>query len=158
MRKLLILLISLIIILTLIFLALKDKLNINKILESIETDTGINIELQDNQKWSYYPKISYQNNLSLYGNNGHLIIENSNINITKNYGINSPVIIKYQSPSILYKGINFRNSKIKSEYDNKIISLNMLQCSENILTLLTNEQPRIARNSTRHQSLGQSFL
>ena len=124
MRKTLILLISLTVIFSLIFFFLKDKFNINKIIENIENNIGISIILKDNQKWSYYPKISYQNNLSLYGNNGYLIIENSNINITKNYGINSPVIIKYQSPSILYKGINFRNSKIKSEYENKIISLN----------------------------------
>ena len=124
MRKILILLISLSIIFSLIFFALKDELTIDKILESIETEAGINIKLQNNKKWSYYPKISYQNNLSLYSDDGNLIVEKSNVNISRNYGITSPIVIKYQSPSILYKGVNFRNSKVESEYNNKAININ----------------------------------
>ena len=72
-RKVIILLISLTIIFSLIFIAIKDKLNVNKILKNIENDTGIKIDLKNNQEWSYYPKISYQNNLSLYGNENNLI-------------------------------------------------------------------------------------
>ena len=124
MKKNLILLVSLTIIFSLIFFFIKDKININKILKNIERDTGINITLKKNQQWSYYPKISYQNNLSLYGNNDKLIIKNSNISITRDYGITSPFVIKYQAPSILYRGINFRDSRINSEYRNKIINLN----------------------------------
>jgi len=123
MRKFLISLISLIIICSLIFFTIKDKLNINKILANIENDTGIIIELQDKQKWIYYPKIAYQNNLSLNNKSSNLTIKNSIINITRNYGINSPFLIKFESPSILYKGINFRNSKIDSEYNKKVLNL-----------------------------------
>ena len=123
MRKFLISLISLIIICSLIFFTIKDKLNINKILANIENDTGINIELQDKQKWTYYPKIAYQNNLSLNNKSGNLTIKNSNISITRNYKINSPFLIQFESPSILYKGINFRNAKIDSEYNKKVLNL-----------------------------------
>ena len=54
-EKKIILSILLIVICFLIFLGLKNNLNINKILESIETNTGINIKLEDNQKLTYYP-------------------------------------------------------------------------------------------------------
>ena len=155
MRKILILLISLTIILSLIFFTIKDKLNINKILKNIETDTGINITLQENKQWSYYPKISYQNNLSLYGNDGKLIIENSNISITKNYGLTSPFVIKYQSPSILYKGINFRDSKINSEYSNKIINLNKF--SAKVIDGNINIKGYLSVNSNEKISLSGSY-
>ena len=124
MKKNLTLLISLIIILLLIFFSFKDRLNLTKIIENIENNASINIKLQNTQKWSYYPKITYQNNISLNSKNGNLIIEDSNIIIARNYGIASPIIIKYHAPSILYKGINFRDAKIESEYSNKIINLN----------------------------------
>ena len=124
MRRILIILTSLTIIFSLIFFAIKDRLNISKILKKIENDIGISIKLKDNQEWSYYPKISYQNDLSLYDNDDNLVIKNSHINITRSYGISSPLIIKYQSPSIVYKGVNFRDSKIESKYNNKIINLN----------------------------------
>ena len=122
-KKNLITISTLIIIFSLVFFALKDKLSINKILNNIESGIGIKIELQNNQKWSYYPKISYENNLSLYGNENNLIVKNSYISITRDFGITSPFLIKYQSPSILYKGINFRDSKIISEYSDKIINI-----------------------------------
>ena len=124
MKKILILLISLFITFSIIFFVLKDKFDINRILKNIENNFNMNINLYDNQKWSYYPKITYKNNLSLNSKNGDLIVERSNINITRGYGIISPFIIEYQSPSILYKGINFKDSKIKSEYNNKIININ----------------------------------
>ena len=124
MKKIITLLISLTIIFLLIFFAFKDRLNLNRVIENIENNIGVNIKLQNNQKWSYYPKITYQNNISLNSKNGNLIIEDSNINIARNYGITSPIVIKYHAPSILYKGINFRDTNIESEYDNKIINLN----------------------------------
>ena len=124
MKKIIIILISLIVIFLLIIFVIKDKVIIIKILQNIENNTGINIELKDNQKWSYYPKITYQNNLSLDNKNDDFFIQNSNITITRNYELKSPFIFKYQSPSIIYKGVNFRDSKIDSEYKNKIIKLN----------------------------------
>ena len=123
MRKILIFLISLTIIFSIFFFILKDKLDINKILKKIEKNTSIKIKLEDNQKWSYYPNLLYQNKLSASNSIDDLIIEKGIINISREYNINSPFIIDYQSPSIRYKGINFKNTLIKSEYKNRIINL-----------------------------------
>ena len=155
MRKILIFLISLAIICSLIFFAIKDKLNINKILTNIENDTGINIELQGKQKWTYYPKIAYKNNLSLNNKGGNLTIENGNINITRDYGISSPFIIKFESPSILYKGINFRNSKIQSEYNKKI--LNFKKFTANVIDGSIDVSGQLYLNNKKEISLKGSY-
>jgi len=124
MKKILFILLSLIIIFFIIFYLINDRLNINKILKKIENEIGISIKLEKKGKWEYYPKLKYQNNLSLKMINDNLIIENSNINISRNYKIISPLIINFESPSILYKGLNFRNSKIISNYKNSTFILN----------------------------------
>ena len=155
MRKILILLILLATICSLIFIILKDKFNINKILERIENNTGISIDLKNNQKFYYYPKISYQNSLSLYGNNGNLIIKNSNINITRDYRITSPILIKFKSPSILYKGINFRNATVESEYHNKAINLNNF--SANIIDGKINGSGYLSKNKEKEIILKGSY-
>lgn len=124
MKKIFFFFISITIILILITFSLKDKLIINTILENIEKEIGISVELKDNQKWDFYPKISYQNNLSINNINNNLIIKNSKINIKKNYWFNSLFIINFKSPSIKYKGVDFRNSEIESVYKNKTIILN----------------------------------
>lgn len=124
MRKILFLFFLIAVIFCIIIFVIKDKLNITKILENIENDSGISIKLQKNQKWSYYPKLTYLNKLSVMNKNWNLVIKDSNISITRDYGINSPFEIYYQSPSIFYKGVNFRDSKIESEYSNKVLILN----------------------------------
>jgi len=155
MKKKLILPISLIIIFALIFFVIKDKLDINKLFENIENNTNINIKLKNNQQWSFYPKISYQNNLSIHSNSGDLIIENGKINIARDYGIASPFVIKYQSPSILYKGINFRDSKIESKYSNKIINLNKF--SANILDGNIDISGYLSANNNKEITLNGSY-
>ena len=124
MKKKLALILSLIIIIILILFTLEKKLNINKILTNVENKTGINIELQNNNKWNFYPKIIYQNTISFNNKDNSLKTENGYLRIIKNYNIFSPVIINFKAPSIQYEGINFRNSKIKLEYNNKRIKLN----------------------------------
>ena len=124
MRKILISIFSLIIIFSLIFFAIKDKLNINKILANIENDIGINVTLKNKQKWAFFPKISYQNYLSLNDKNNNLDIKDGGINITRDFWISSPFKIRFESPSILYKGVDFRNSKIESEYNKNFLNLN----------------------------------
>ena len=108
MRKITIFLISLSIIFIISFFILKEKINTDKIIQKIYNDTGITINLKDNPEWSYYPNIRYKNNLSITNKHGDLIAERGLINIIKNYKINSPFKISYKSPSILYKGINFK--------------------------------------------------
>ena len=124
MKRFLFILPSLIIIFFIILYLINDKLNIDKIIKKIENDFGISIKLEEKKKWEYYPKLKYQNNLSLKMINDNLIIENSNINISRNYKIISPVIINFESPSILYKGINFRNSIINTEHYKKYLHIN----------------------------------
>ena len=124
MRKILISIFSLIIISSLIFFAIKDKLNINKILANIEKDIGINVTLKNKKKWAFFPKISYQNYISLNDTNNNLVIQDGNINITRDFWLSSPFIITLESSSILYKGVDFRNSKIESEYNKNFLNLN----------------------------------
>ena len=116
--------ISLIIICVLFLFSVKDKFNINQVLNKIQNDTNINILLKDNVKWGFYPEISYQNDISLINKDKTLIIEQSNISINRKYWLTSPFKISFDSPSILYKGLNFRNSKIISEYQNDVYNIN----------------------------------
>ena len=124
MKRFLFLLLSLTIICFIIFYLINDRFDINKIIKDIESDIGVNIKLEDKGKWKYYPKLRYQNNLSLKNKNNDLIIKNSSIDISRNYKITSPFLINFQSPSILYKGINFRNSIIVSKYDKEYLHIN----------------------------------
>ena len=105
MKKFLFLTLSLTIIFFIIFYFINDKLNINKIIKDIESNIDVNIKLGDKGQWKYYPQLRYKNNLSF--TNKDLVIKNSSIDILRNHKIVSPFIINFQSPSILYKGINF---------------------------------------------------
>ena len=125
-KKILIFLITLTFICFLIFYINKDKLNINKILETFKNNTNIIIKLKNEGSWSYYPKIIYKNNLSINDKENNLFIEDSNIIVARSYGVKSPFIINFKSPSISYKGINFRNSRIDLLYHDNIIDLNNL--------------------------------
>lgn len=124
MKKFLFILLSLIIFFFIIFSVINDKLNIDKIIEKIENDFGISVKLEEKRKWEYYPKLEYRNNLSIKKINDNLIIENSNINISRDYKITSPLIINFESPSILYKGMNFRNSIINAEHYKRYLHIN----------------------------------
>ena len=114
----------LVIIIFIIFNLIKNELNINKIAKNIGNEIGLSIKLEKKGKWTYYPKIIYQNNLSLNNINNNLIIKNSSINISRNYNIISPFMINFQSPSILYKGIDFRNSIMVANYNKKYLRIN----------------------------------
>ena len=103
---------------------LEIKININHIIENIEKNTGIKIELQDKQKFTYFPQIIYENSLSITNKKENLFVKNSDINITKNYNINAPFLINFKSPSIIYQGINFENTLIESSYYKKVININ----------------------------------
>jgi hypothetical protein len=129
MKRILISLFSLILFSLLVVFIIKDNFNIKKISKKIEDDTGFNISLKNNEKWDYYPNISYQNRISLKNKNDNLIIENGSINITKNYWFNTPFKIKFETASILYKGLNFRNIKLLSNYKNKKFNFSKLNAN-----------------------------
>jgi len=124
MKKILIFIILPIFVIIIIFLITKENLNLNKLLKKIEQNTDINILLKNQQKWGFYPLIYYKNKISINNKNNTLIIENSNISITKDYWFTTPFKIKLDSPSILYKGLNFRNSILTSDYKKNIFYLN----------------------------------
>jgi hypothetical protein len=123
MKKSLIFFIILIVIIILIFLGIKKELSIIDKLKDLENKTGLNIEIQNKNEWVFIPKIEYKNNLYISNIKKSLLVENSTVNITKYYKINSPFLINFQSPSVQYKGINIRNTLIISNYKNEIINL-----------------------------------
>jgi hypothetical protein len=55
-----------------------------------------------------------------------LLIKKSTFDISRDYKITSPFIINFQSPSILYKGVNFKNTLIQAEYDKDFININKI--------------------------------
>ena len=128
MRKILISL-FLILIFTIIFLTISNKLNVNRIFKNIEENTGISIKLLEDKKWSYYPVIEYNNNLHIYNKNKNLLVKKSHISIFKDYKLTSPFIIKFSSPSLTYKGVNFKNVKINSEYKSKYLKFTKLSAN-----------------------------
>lgn len=123
MRRYLFLTLFITIIFFIIFYIISDKLNINNIISDIENKVGINIKYDEKGKWSYYPKLKYKNNLSFKSLNDNLIIEKSSIDISRQYKIISPFTIIFKSPSILYKGINLRNSILNAEYNEKYLHI-----------------------------------
>ena len=155
MRRFLVLLISLIIIFSLLFFAIRDKIKINHIIENIKKNTGINIELQDKQKLTYFPQIIYENSLSITNKKGNLFVKNSDINIIKNYNINTPFLINFKSPSIIYQGINFENSLIESSYDKKVIQINKF--TANLINGNINVKGYLSLNNKKDFSLRGSY-
>ena len=121
MKKIFFFVSTITIIFFLIFFSIKDEFNTTKILEKIKNQTNLIITLKNKNKWQIYPLISFENKISAYLENNSLIINKGSINVTRDYWITSPIKIFFKSPSILYRGLNFRNSKFTSDYKNKII-------------------------------------
>ena len=109
------------IILTLIFVAIMDNFNLNKIIKDIEKQTNLTIALNNQTKWNYYPHIKFSNNITIKDNEDFFIINKADINIVKNYWPTSPVYIDLISPTVEVEGIQLRNTRIKSSYKNKNI-------------------------------------
>ena len=110
------------IILVLIFVAIIDTFNINKIITELEKQTDLTITLNNESKWNYYPIIKFNNNITIKNNADFFIIDNADIDITKKYWPTSPINIDLISPFINVEGIQLRNAIIKSSYKNKNIS------------------------------------
>ena len=56
-----------------------NGVNIEKIIKTIEEQTGLKIELIDKNMWNFYPTISYRNsNANIKHNNNSLSIYNAN--------------------------------------------------------------------------------
>ncbi len=114
---------SLIIIILIFFYIYKENLNINNFLKKIEDDTGLIISINENESLNIFPVFYYQNKISINHRNNDLESEEALIRIKKNYWPTSKIDIDLDSESILYKGLNFRNANIISNYKNKIFIL-----------------------------------
>ena len=124
MKRIFVFILSIIIIFFLIFFSVKNQFKIENIIKKIENENDLVISLKGKEEWNFYPEISYKNRISLKSKNNNLIIKDGNINIKKSYLFNSPIKSSFKSNSILFKGLEFRNSKIDSKYSNNILSLN----------------------------------
>jgi len=123
MRKIFFFISFVAIIIFIIFYSIRGEFETTKILEKIKNHTSLIITLKNKNKWQIYPFISFENKISAYSENNSLIIDNGSFNVTRDYWITSPIKISFKSPSILYKGLDFRNSKFTSSYKKKIISI-----------------------------------
>ena len=53
------------IILILIFIAIRDNFNLNKIITDLEKQTNFTFTLNNESKWNYYPLIKFNNNITI---------------------------------------------------------------------------------------------
>ena len=75
MRKVFTLIVITAIILILIFIAIKDNFNLNKIITDIEKQNDLTITLNNESKWNYYPLIKFNNNITIKDNANFFIIK-----------------------------------------------------------------------------------
>ncbi len=122
MKKNFIIIATTAIILILIFIAIKDNFNLHKIIAELEKQTDLTIVLNDESKWNYYPHIEFRNNITIKDNADVFIIDNADVDISKNYWPTSPININLKSPTINVEGIQLRNATIISSYKNKNIT------------------------------------
>ena len=125
MKKLLIIFLSLIIIGAIIIYAVHDKFRIESIISNIESQTGVDIQLNDTSSYIFYPAINFSNeNVTISKKNIKLIIHKAKINISKSYWPTSSIELNLISPRINYQGIEIRNAIIDASYKNNIITIN----------------------------------
>ena len=110
------------IILILIFIAIRDNFNLHKIIAKLEKQTDLTIILNDESKWNYYPHIELRNNITIKDNADIFIINNADIDVSKNYWPASSININLRSPTINVEGIQLRNATIISSYKNNNIT------------------------------------
>ena len=110
------------IILILIFIAIRDNFNLHKIIAKLEKQTDLTIILNEESKWNYYPHIELRNNITIKDNADIFIINNADIDVSKNYWPASSININLRSPTINVEGIQLRNATIISSYKNKNIT------------------------------------
>ena len=123
MKKILIFIATTAIILTLIFVAIRDSFNLNKIITELEKQNDLTITLNNESKWNYYPIIKFNNNITIKNNSDFFKIDNADIDIAKKYWPTSPINIDLISDlckwfdqrsssdfsALIYKGINDSN-------------------------------------------------
>ena len=125
MKKLFFIFFSCIIIGTIIIFAVRDRFSIESIISNIESQTGLDIQLNDDSKYVFYPSINFNNeNVTISKKNIELIIKKSKINVSKSYWPTSSINLNLTTSAINYQGIEIRNAFIDASYQNNILTIN----------------------------------
>ena len=125
MKKLFIIFLSCIIIGAIIIFAVRDRFSIESIISNIESQTGLDIQLNDDSTYVFYPSINFNNeNVTISKKNIELIIKKAKINISKSYWPTSSINLNLTAPSINYQGIEIRDAIIDASYKNNTIVIN----------------------------------
>ena len=125
MKKLFFIFLSCIIIGTIIIFAVRDRFSIESIISNIESQTGLDIQLNDDSKYVFYPSINFNNeNVTISKKNIELIINKAKINISKSYWPTSSINFNLTTSAINYQGIEIRNAFIDASYQNNILTIN----------------------------------
>ena len=125
MKKLFIIFLSCIFIGAIIIFAFRDRFSIESIISNIESQTGLDIQLNDNSTYVFYPSINFKNeNVTIRNKNIQFIIKKANINISKSYWPTSSTNLNITTPTINYQGIEIRNAFIDASYQNNILTIN----------------------------------
>ena len=127
MKKIIVILFTLLIICSLIIYLLLNKYNTKKLVTTIEKQTGLIIILSDENVWNFYPNINFvDSNVSIKNKDSSLIVQNANIFINKSYWPLSPIFISINTPTINYVGMEMRDVEIQAKYLNNIILIENL--------------------------------
>ena len=121
MKKIFIFFLVILIISSIIFFAIKDQLDVNKILNKIEKDTNFKVFLEKDEVWTFYPHFEYQNNISIKNSIYNFEMERGKLLISKDYWPNKPIKINLEAPNFNLEQIQFRESYLKAHYKNKQI-------------------------------------
>ena len=125
MKKLFIILLSCIIIGAIIIFAVRDRFSIESIISNIESQTGLDIQLNDDSTYVFYPSINFNNeNVTISKKNIELIIKKAKINISKSYWPSSSIDLNIITSAINYQGIEIRNAFVDASYQNNILTIN----------------------------------
>lgn len=127
MKKIFIGFLVVIFISSLIIFAIRDRLSVKMILSNFEKQTGLEIKLQDENTWIFYPSITYSNpNVEIANKENSLLIKNANFIFNKSYWPTSPIHINLTSPILIYEGMEVRNLEVNAKYINNIINIKKL--------------------------------
>ena len=125
MKKLFIIFLSCIVIGAIIIFAVRDRFSIEAIISNIESQTGLDIQLNDTSTYVFYPSINFNNeNVTISKKNVQLIVKKTKINISKSYWPRSSVNLNLITPTINYQGIEIRDAVLDASYKNNIITIN----------------------------------
>ena len=127
MKKIIVCLFIISIIIISILAIIRYKFNTSMIIDTREKKTGLQIELIDQNFWTFYPKIFYNNSkINITQRNSSLNLKNANIVISKNYWPLSPILIYLKSPITNYEGMEMRNALLNAKYSSNTLYIENL--------------------------------